>query len=285
MSFVAILGAGELGGALAQTLARRDRVAEIRLIDAAADVAAGKALDLQQAGPIERFGAVLRSSADEASAAGASAIVLADTAGSGVAQEERLQTDRGLSVLRRLFDLDDRAVVVCAGAGARDLIERGVRDLGIERRRLIGSAPGALASALRAMVALEARASPADVSLGVLGVPPSRFVVPWSDGSIGGVRLTSLLTPPALARLDARLASLWPPGPYALASAAARLVEAIVCGSDRRFACFVTLDGELGVRRRTVAAPVTVGAGGVRQVLTPALTVHERVQLDNAIVD
>jgi 2-polyprenyl-6-methoxyphenol hydroxylase-like FAD-dependent oxidoreductase len=33
MSTVAIIGAGPLGGALAQTLARRSRVGEVRLID------------------------------------------------------------------------------------------------------------------------------------------------------------------------------------------------------------------------------------------------------------
>ena len=34
MSFVAIIGSGALGGAVAHTLAVRDRIGEIRLIDA-----------------------------------------------------------------------------------------------------------------------------------------------------------------------------------------------------------------------------------------------------------
>ena len=49
MSLVAIIGAGEIGGAVARALAARARIGVIRLIDDNASVAAGKALDLTQA--------------------------------------------------------------------------------------------------------------------------------------------------------------------------------------------------------------------------------------------
>ena len=49
---IAIVGAGDLGGALASTLAARGRVREIRLIDEAGTAAAGKALDVQQSTPV-----------------------------------------------------------------------------------------------------------------------------------------------------------------------------------------------------------------------------------------
>src|SRR5262245_59807229 len=55
MQDVAIVGAGELGGNLAHALARRDVVRSIRLIDGAGSLAAGKALDIMQSAPIERF--------------------------------------------------------------------------------------------------------------------------------------------------------------------------------------------------------------------------------------
>ena len=50
---VAIIGAGELGGSLAHVLARREIVRRIELIDPSGQIAAGKALDIMQAGPIE----------------------------------------------------------------------------------------------------------------------------------------------------------------------------------------------------------------------------------------
>jgi hypothetical protein len=53
-----------VGGAIASTLAIRARVTAIRLIDRAADLAAGKALDIQQAGPVEGFDTRLTASSD-----------------------------------------------------------------------------------------------------------------------------------------------------------------------------------------------------------------------------
>ena len=55
MSIVSIVGAGQLGGMLAFTLATNERVREIRLIDTTKAIASGTALDIQQAGAVERF--------------------------------------------------------------------------------------------------------------------------------------------------------------------------------------------------------------------------------------
>src|SRR2546425_1164481 len=53
MHSVAIVGAGELGGTIAHALARRDGVGAITLVDETGRVAAGKALDIAQAAPVE----------------------------------------------------------------------------------------------------------------------------------------------------------------------------------------------------------------------------------------
>src|SRR5207244_1465865 len=111
---VAILGAGEIGGATARALATRARVTAIRLIDEHSTVAAGKALDLRQAAPITGSDTRLEGSADVSAVAGASVIVLADAA-SGA----EWSGETGLALLRRLNRLGcfQQAVVICAGAG------------------------------------------------------------------------------------------------------------------------------------------------------------------------
>ena len=52
MATVAVVGAGDIGGAIAQALASCDRAHRVWLVDPAAGAAAGKALDLQQAGAV-----------------------------------------------------------------------------------------------------------------------------------------------------------------------------------------------------------------------------------------
>jgi malate dehydrogenase len=286
MGFVAIVGAGEIGAGVTARLAARDRVGDVRLIDAAGtgSIARGKALDIQQSGPIEGFRTRITADADVRAAAGARVIVLADHA----ATASEWQGEEALGLLTRLWPLVDRGetAVVCAGASQRELIERSVAESGIDPRRICGSAPGALESALRAVVAVEADCSPDDVRLEVTGAPPQRAVIGWSGGTIRGSSVADVLPAHRLSAIGARVPALWPPGPYVLASAAARVVEALTIGSLRHHTCFVALEppGE-GTRTsvRVAAMPVRLGIGRVESVLTPSLSPQERTLLETAI--
>ena len=277
MRDVAIIGAGELGGALAYVLARRSVAGEIRLIDEKGTVAAGKALDIMQAAPIEGFATRLSGSTDVSSAAGASILAVTDRFGGG-----EWQGEDGLMLLKRIVEIGAGSIVLCAGSSQRELVERGVRELHVGRRRLFGSAPEALAGAVRAMVALETNGSPRDVALAVLGVPPSQLVIPWEDATIAGFAMTRVLDEPSRHRIEARAARLWPPGPYALASAAASAIEALLGRSRRLVSCFVAPDDSAGRRARAAAFPVRLGPPGIVDVALPSLSVRERVRLDNA---
>jgi malate dehydrogenase len=279
MNSVAIVGAGELGGLVAHVLARRDAVGDIRLIDEAESIAAGKALDIMQAAPVERFATRVSASSDFAAAGGAAVVVLADRARGG-----EWQGDEGLALLTRLAGLVGNAVILCAGAQQREVIERGVRELHVERRRLFGSAPEALASAVRAVVALEIDGSPRDVAVTVAGVPPDQVVVSWDDAAIGGYAATRVLNEVERRRISARVPRLWPPGPYAIASAAANVVEGVVGRSRARAACFVAPDDSSGRRARVAALPVTLGPRGIEAVVLPELNARDRVTLENAML-
>src|SRR5829696_7089316 len=130
MQRVAIIGAGELGGAVAHALARRDIVRSITLVDETGRIAAGKALDIAQAAPVERFATDLAGATDVSMAAGAAVVIVADRAGRG-----EWQGDEALALLKRLTRTASDAIVVCAGATQRELVERGVQELRIDRAR------------------------------------------------------------------------------------------------------------------------------------------------------
>ena len=279
MSVIAIIGAGTLGGTLAHLVASHDLYREVRLIDDAGDVAAGKALDIRQAGAIERFRTAVTGDGSASAALGADVVVLTDpatTRGSGWGDDD------GLDRLRQVSAFGRAAFVICAGAGQRRLVERGVSEAGLERGRLIGSAPEALRGALRAIVALELGCEASEVALTVLGAPPRHIVVPWSQAAVGGLSLEASLAPARQSRLQQRAAALWPPGPYALAAAAGRVVASLATRSSRQMSCFVAVDGEFGMRRQVLAAPVRFGGGGVMRIVEPQLNARERGQLEAA---
>jgi malate dehydrogenase len=273
MSIVAIIGAGPLGSATAHKLANRSRVAEVRLIDPSEEVARGKALDIQQAGPVENFSTRLSAHGSILAAAGAQVVVIADsTSGTEHAGEA------GLALLGRLQAAGITAPMVFAGATQRPLIGLVSRELHIGSNRLLGSAPYALASALRALSAVVLDASAVEISLDVFGVPPRHAVIAWHEGTISGQPLTSVMAAHEIAALSSRVNGLWPPGPYALASAAARVAEALCFGSRRRYSCFV--DARRG---RIAAMPVELHPGGIKRIIEPSLSSVERTALETAL--
>jgi malate dehydrogenase len=278
MSTIAIIGAGAVGGALAQKLALRSRVRQIRLIDPDVRVAEGKALDIQQSSPVEPFSARLTAAADYTAAAGADAIVLADLLATG-----EIAGEGGLALVRQIAAVEPRAPFVFAGGGQRELMARSAGELHVSARRLVGSAPLALESALRACTAALVDASPLDVSLSVAGVPPAEAVIAWQSATAYNQPIERVLPAHQMASLSARLPALWPPSPFTLASAGARISEALASGSRRRYTCFAVLDVP-GIGRNLVAAvPVEIMKGGVGRTLDPALSRHERTQFERGL--
>lgn len=274
-----ILGAGELGGAITRQLAAADIAGRIVLVDDSASVAAGKALDIQQAAPIDGYSTELSGTSDESVVVGADVLVIADRS----ADNREWQDDAGVALVRRMTYLNPSALLLCAGASQLSVIERGVREGGIDSRRLIGSAPEALRSAVVSLAALEGGCTPAEVSLTVLGRPPGEIIVPWGDASIGGRRADEALAPPAIARLDGRLSRLWPPGPLTLAGAATRVLAAAARRSPVALSVFAAAPRELGGRARAGMLPVHVRSHGIAAMLPPALTGRDRVRLDTAL--
>ena len=84
MATAVILGAGEIGGALARQLAAIDLVSRIVIVDDLANVAAGKALDVAQSAPVDRYHTVMAGTADVAAVVGAAVVLVADRRGASL---------------------------------------------------------------------------------------------------------------------------------------------------------------------------------------------------------
>jgi hypothetical protein len=191
-------------------------------------------------------------------------IVIADEVGPPV---KEIQAEAGLALLGRLRSHNAVAPIVCAGASHAWLVAHGAAELGIPATHLVGSAPLALVAALKALVALELNGSAQDVSLTLAGQPPQAVAVPWHTASVNGESLERLLDAPALRRIESRMRYLWPPGPYALAAAAARMTEGLIAGC-RQTLCGFTADaadgsgsaGSGGGNSARAALPRTAGS-------------------------
>jgi len=278
VSILAVVGAGPLGAAVAHQAAAASLATRVVLIDAAADVARGLALDIRQAGPIVGSSTAVEGSGDVGAIIGASVVVVADR--HGPAGEWR--GDDGLALVTRLRELNPRALIVCAGAGQADLLEALVRERELDRQRLCGSSPEALRGAMTALTCLETGAAPGDVSLSVIGRPPNDLFVAWEGASVGGSRAADAIPAAVLARLDRQLPYLWPPGPVALAAAATRVARHALLRAPGWIDLLVipARDGDRGPRCVAVPAMVT---DGVVEPVWPVLPTRDRVRLDSVL--
>jgi len=273
----AIVGAGPLATALASTLAARGRVRHVRLIDDAGTVATGKALDIRQATPVLGSDVSIDATADVGAAADADVILIADAHGAPATEWDG---ELGLALVGRLAAANRRAPIVCAGARQASLVERGVTELRLPWTRILGSASIAFDAAARAVVAEAAGTASRAVALALAGLPPARLVVGWSASSIDGAPAEARLAPGVLATAARRLTAAWPPGPFALAVAAAVLLEHLDEASVASLPALVAAPGQ---GHRAGITRVRVGPSGVLDAAEPALSPYERIALDNAI--
>jgi malate dehydrogenase len=272
-----IAGAGDIAGALAQRAASRARFRDIRLIDESGTPAAGKALDIRQAGPIDGYDSRVTGHDSFDAASGASVVAIADRF-----KGAEWEGDEGLAMLAALLPLIGDAPIVFTGARQIWLMEAAHRELKVPVWRMAGSAPGALEGALRALAAIAIDRSATDISLRAYGRPPDRVVIAWSSAVAAGAPLESVLPAHTRLAITDRAKGLWPPGPTALASAAARVAEALAFGTRREHTCFVVGDGNPLTRGLAAAMPTEIRRGRVATVKRLALSGREQVDFDNA---
>lgn len=272
MSTVVVLGAGPVGAAVTHQLVRDGVAGRVTLVDGAAAVAQGLALDIRQAAPVHGATTAADGTSDLSAVVGAATIVVADRHQGG-----EWSGDEALALLTSVRAMNPRALVLCAGAVQADLVESLVRERDFASHLIAGTAAEAARSAACGLIALETSAAPGDVSVAMVGRPPGALFPAWDGAAIGGSRATDVLPAPAIARLERQLAAVRP-GPLTLAAAAARVVRQCLSRTPGWTSLFV-VPADLGRDARGVAVPAVAGAGGVRPEW-PALSPRDRTRLE-----
>jgi malate dehydrogenase len=270
---IAVIGSGELGATLARRLAAGELFRRVLLLDPDVGKARGKALDILQSGPVEGFDTVVEGGPLDRLGE-VDAVVLADPP---ALEPGRLPSEAGeiLDLLRG--SLGPAPLVIAGGHPA--VVELAALK-GFARDRVIGSAPVAIAAALRRHLALAVDGRPRDVAAIVIGRPPGRLVLPRGTALIGGLpidRLAPAAARTALARVEGR----WP-GPVALAAAAVRVLRALASADPSILPVTVSLSGEYGYRGMALAVPARLGHGRLLGVIELDLDPVDRVAFDNA---
>lgn len=290
-SRVTVVGAGMVGGTVAQLLAQRD-YADIVLVDIVEGLPQGKALDLMEAGPVLGYDSRLTGANGYQESADSDVVVI--TSGiarkPGMSRDDLLKTNMGIveSVTKEVVSTSPHAVIIIVSNPLDAMCHVAFDAAGWPRERVIGQA-GVLDSArFRTFIAMELDVSVEDVSAFVLGghgdtmVPLSRY------STVAGIPITELIAPERVKEIEQRTAdggaeivALLKSGSayYAPAASVVDMAEAILLDKKRVVPTSVLLQGEYGIDGLYVGVPVKLGANGVEQIIEISLTDAEKTSL------
>jgi len=288
---VTVVGAGNVGATCAQELARRD-YADVVLVDIKEGLAAGKALDVNQAGAVLGYEPKAVGSTGYDESAGSDVVVV--TAGvprtGDMSRDDLVATNEKIvgSVTREVAEHSPDAIllVVSNPLDAMCHVARNVSDW--PKERVFGMAGILDTARFSTFIAWETGSSVKDVSAMVLGGHGDQMVSVVSATTVGGVPLRKLLPDARIAELVERTAagggelvkllgtSAW----YAPGAAAAQMVDAIMLDEKRVLPCTAYLEGEYGIEGLYMGVPVKLGARGIEKIVELDLTDDERSALE-----
>ena len=293
---VAILGAGNIGGTLAQRIAESGLAREVVLIDIVEGLPQGKALDIQQSAPILGFSTRVTGSTSLEALAGADLVV--ETAGlarkPGMSRSDLLE--KNASILREhalaVRRLAPEAIVQVV-TNPVDVMTFWFREVsGLPAQRVFGESGTLDTARFRTFVALELGAAPRDVVGFVLGTHGDTMVPILSRTSVAGEPLSRLLSPERLQAIVTRtqkgggeIVELLKTGSafYAPTAAQAELVRAVALDEHRTVPVVAHLSGEYGERDVAIGVPVRLGRGGIESVIEVELTAEEKAAFQASV--
>jgi malate dehydrogenase len=291
---VSVVGSGNVGATAAHWIASKE-LADVVLIDILEGIPQGKALDLQQAMPIEKRDSQIIGTNNYKDTAGSDIVVI--TAGiprkPGMSRDDLLNTNYNImkSVVTEAIKYSPGCILIIVSNPLDAMAQTAYKLSGFPRNRVIGMA-GVLDSArFRTFIADELNVSVENVTAFVLGGHGDTMVPLARYSTVAGIPITELITPERLAALvqrtrdgGAEIVKYLKTGSayYAPSAAATEMVEAILKDKKKILPCAAYLDGEYGIKGLYVGVPVKLGAKGIEQIIEIKLTSDEQAALNKS---
>ncbi len=285
---VTVVGAGNVGSTCADTLAYREVVNEVILLDIKEGIAEGKALDMWQKAPIIGYDTrTVGVTNDYARTADSDVVVI--TSGlprkPGMTRDDLIQINAGIvkSVTENIVKYSPNAIIIVVSNPLDVMTYQAHLASGLPRTRIMGMAGILDTARYRAFLSDALNISQKEIQGMLLGGHGDTMVPLTRYTTVGGIPVTELLDAETLDAIVERTksgggelvklmgTSAW----YAPGAAAAQMVEAIVKDQRRIFPVCIQLQGEYGVDNCYLGVPVVLGKNGVEQIVELQLNEEE----------
>lgn len=284
---VTVVGAGgNVGATVAYTLADRNFVKEIVMLDLERKEgdktfypSKGRALDQWQTAPVTNFNTYLNGTVDYSDTKGSDVCVI--TAGiprkPGMSRDDLLSINGNIvkSVTEELvkYSPDTIIIVVSNPLDVMTYVAHAASNL--DPKKVMGMAGILDTARYRAFLAHELDVSPLDIQAMLMGGHGDTMVPLPRYTTVSGIPVTQFISDSKLNEIVERTksgggelvglmgTSAW----YAPGAAAAQMVEAILLDQNRIFPCAAYCDGEFGIKDLFIGVPVKLGKGGIKEII------------------
>jgi malate dehydrogenase len=286
-----VVGAGNVGATCAQELARRD-YCDVVLVDIKEGLAAGKALDINQAGAVLGYEPnVIGATGYEETGKSDVVVITAGVPRTGeMSRDDLVATNEKIvgSVTREIAGHSPDAILIVVSNPLDAMCHVAKNVSGWPKERVFGMAGILDTARFSTFIAWKTGSSVKDVSAMVLGGHGDQMVSVVSATTVGGIPLRKLVSDEGIGDLVERTAggggelvkllgtSAW----YAPGAAAAQMVDAIMLDEKRVLPCTTLLEGEYGIDGLYMGVPVKLGRGGIEEIVEIDLSADERAALE-----
>src|SRR6476469_9758833 len=271
---IALIGAGNIGGTLAHLIGLKE-LGDVVLFDVFGGVAAGKALDIMQSGPVDGFDALMTGGSDYAAIKNAG--VIAEVAA---------------GIRANCPD----AFVICITNPLDAMVWVMKEKSGLPANRVAGMAGVLDSSRFQLFLAQEFGVSVEDVRAFVLGGHGDTMVPLTRYSTVAGIPVPDLIKMgwSTQAKIDAivqrtrdgggEIVKLLERGSafYAPAASAVAMAESYLKDKKRVLPCAAYLTGQYGIKDLYVGVPVVLGAGGIERIVEVKLNASEKAAFEQS---
>lgn len=297
---IALIGGGMIGGTLAH-LAGLKELGDVVIFDIVEGLPQGKALDLAESSPVDKFDSALSGTNSYEDIEGADVVIV--TAGvprkPGMSRDDLI--DINLKVMSQvgagIKKYAPNAFVICITNPLDAMVWALQKFSGLPKNMVCGMA-GVLDSArFRYFLADEFSVSVEDVTAFVLGGHGDTMVPLARYSTVAGIPLPDLVKMgwTTQAKLDAieqrtrdggaEIVGLLKTGSayYAPATSAIAMAESYLKDKKRVLPCAAALNGEYGLKDTYVGVPTIIGSAGIEKVIEIELQGKEKEQFDHSV--
>jgi len=297
---IALVGAGQIGSILALLVATKN-LGDVMLIDTAAGLAQGKALDLQQMLTVEGTAGKVRGSTNYADLRDADVVIV--TAGiprkPGMHRADLVAINADIiwRIGTAIQQYAPRAFVINVTNPLDCMVSILQKTSGLPPHKVVGMAGVLDTARMQLLLAEEFGVDPSSVTAMVIGSHSDEMVPLPHQALINGTPLPELIAAGKISqsRVDslmdqvhhggAEIVTLLKTGSafFAPAAAAISIAEAYLHDTKRIMPCAAYLTGQYGIFGMYVGTPVQIGGQGVERIIELELDAKEQARFSKSI--